>query len=358
MPTDLRARELARLLVRYSLKVKKGESVVINGSNEAEDFIVALYKEIILKGAHPILHVDFPGLKPFFLKYAKKHQLEKFPDHFDYMVKNSQKYISINTVGNTRELTNTNPKKITIREQVEYPIINYIKDERAKIWRCTVGFPCSALAQEAEMSLVEYERFVFDACLQDWKKLGKRMNKILKRFKKGKEVHLKGKGVDLKFEINGKKAIADKGEQNMPGGEVFMAPIRESLQGWIKFDYPAIRDGKEVTDIELKFKDGKIIEAKAEKNEDFLKQMIATDKNSSYIGEFGIGCNPAVDKFTKNLLFDEKLNGTIHLAIGSAYKENGGGNDSAIHWDIVKDMKKAKIILDGRVIQKNGKWKI
>lgn len=358
MPTDLRTRELAKLVVDYSLRIKKNENVVISGSIEAQDFISALYKEIILKGAHPILRVSLPGLTPFFYKHASKEQIEKFPEHFDFIVKNAQKYISISTESNTRELTEIKPEKITARQKIVQPITDYIVNEKSKIRRCTVGFPCMALAQEAEMSLVDYENFVYSSCLQDWKKIGKFMDKILARFKKGRSVHLIGENVNLEFEINGKKAVADKGEENMPGGEIFMAPVRESLQGWIKFEYPAIRDGKEVTGIYLKFQNGKVVEARAEKNEDFLKQMLATDKNSSYVGEFGIGVNPLINKFTKNLLFDEKIDGTIHLALGMAYKENGGGNDSAIHWDIVKNMKKAKIILDGKVIQEKRRWKI
>ncbi len=358
MPTDLRTRALAKLVVDYSLRVKKDENVVISGSTEAQDFIIALYKEIILKGAHPILRIGLPNLTPFFYKHAKKHQIEKFPEHFDYIVKNAQKYVSIDAEFNLKELTNVDSEKITTRRKLVDPILNYISNEKDKIRRCLVAFPCMSYAQEAEMDFIDYENFVYAVCLQDWKKLGKRMGKILKRFKKGKEVHLKGENVDLRFEIHGKKAIADKGEENMPGGEIFMAPVRESLQGWIKFEYPAIRHGNEVKGIYLKFKDGKVIEAKADKNEDFLKAMLATDKNASYVGEFGIGLNPALNKFTKRGLFDEKINGTIHLALGRAYKENGGGNDSAIHWDIIKDMKKAKIVLDGKIIQNKGKWKI
>ncbi len=137
-----------------------------------------------------------------------------------------------------------------------------------------------------------------------------------------------------------------------------MAPVRNSLNGWIKFDYPAIESAKEVVDIYLEFQNGKVVKATASKNEDFLKEMLNTDENASYVGEFGIGMNPKVTKFTKNLLFDEKMGGTIHLALGAAYKENGGGNDSAIHWDIVKSMKNAKIVLDGKVVQENTKWKI
>ena len=358
MPLDLRTQKLAKLIVNYSLQIKAGENVITSGSREAEDFIVALYKEVILKKAHPILRVNIPGLSNFFYKHATKEQIEKFPDHFDYMVKNAQKYIEISTENNTKELTDCDSKKITAREKVMHPISDYIVNEKPHIYRVTVGFPCQALAQEAEMSLIDYENFVYNSCLQDWNILGKKIDKILSKFKKGNKIHLIGENVDLKFDIHGQKAVADKGEENMPGGEIFMAPIRESLNGYIKFEYPAIRNGKEVTGIFLKFENGKVIESKADKNEDFLKQMIATDENASYVGEFGIGCNPKINRFTKDLLFDEKINGTIHLALGMAYKENGGGNDSAIHWDIVKDMKKAKIILDRKIIQENGVWKI
>jgi len=358
MPIDLRCQKLAKLLVNYSVKVKRGENVILSGDTEAQDLLIALYKEVILVGAHPILRISLPNLNPFFYKYAQKHQIEKYPDYFDYTIKNAQKYIGINTESNTKELSQCDPKKITARQKIMKPISDYVCNSKPKIYRVTAGFPCSALAQEAEMSLADYEHFVYSACLQDWNKLGKKIDKVLKKFKKGKKVHLIGENVDLKFEIHGDKALADKGEENMPGGEVFMAPIRKSLNGWIKFEYPAIRNGKEVTGIYLKFKDGKVIENKADKNEDFLKEMLETDENSSYVGEFGIGMNPKINIFTKELLFDEKIGGTIHLALGSAYKENGGGNDSAIHWDIVKDMKKAKIILDGKVIQDKGKWKI
>ena len=358
MPLDLRTQKLAKIVVDYSVNIRSGENVVISGSVEAQDFIVALYKEIILKGAHPILRIGLPGLSPFFYKYAKKHQIEKFPEHFDYLVKNSQKYIGIITETNTRELTSVDSKKIMERQKVTRPISDYIVNEKPKIYRCTVGFPCLALAQEAEMSLVDYENFVYSACLQDWKKQGKEIDKILKKFKKGRKVHLKGEGVDLNFEIHGKLAVADKGEENMPGGEIFMAPLRESLNGWIKFEYPAIYSGKEVTGIYLRFENGKVIESRADKNEDLLSEVLKTDENSSYVGEFGIGCNPKINKFTKELLFDEKINGTIHLALGMAYKENGGGNDSAVHWDIVKDMHKAQIVLDGKVVQDKGIWKI
>jgi len=356
MAKDPRTTKLAKLVVNYFLKVKDDSNVIISASTEAADFVTALYKAVLEADAHPPLRLTLPGLGPIFYKYAKEHHIKKFPDIFQYTVKHADYFIGVDTENNTREMANVDPKKMTDRQIVTRPITDYIVNEREKIRRSTVGYPCVALAQEAEMSLDEYEDFVFAACLQNWDKLGKEIKKILKKFQKGKKVHLLGRGVDLKFEIHGDKAKDDLDGDNIPCGEIFMAPVRESLEGWIKFDYPAIESGKEVTDIRLEFKKGKVVKFNASKNKNFLKQMLSTDKNASYVGEFGIGMNPKIKKFTKNLLFDEKIGGTIHLALGMAYKENGGGNNSAIHWDIVKDMRRAKIILDGKIVQEKGKW--
>jgi len=355
---DIRIIKLAKLVVNYSLQTKHDENVIISGGTEASEFITALYKEVLYAGGHPILRLNLPGLAPIFYKYAKDHHIKNFPKYFDYQVKNAEKYIGINTESNTRELTSADPKKIVERQKIVRPITDYIVNTRDKIRRCSVGFPCMALAQDAEMSLDDYEDFVFRACLQDWQKVGKDIDKVLKKIKSAKKVCLLGKNVNLKFDIRGKLADADRGEENMPGGEVFVAPVRESAEGWIKFEYPAIEAGNEVDGIYLEFQKGKVVKAKASKNQKFLHSMLNVDENASYLGEFGIGLNPKIKKFTKNLLFDEKIGGTIHLALGMAYKENGGGNDSTIHWDIVKDMKKAKIVLDGKVIQENGKWKL
>lgn len=357
MPVDMRARKLAQQTVRYSVAVKPGDKVILSGGSEAIPFLVELYKEVILQKGLPIVKVGLPDINDFFYKHATKEQLAHFPDYWMDTVKQADCYIGVNTSLNTRELSNCDSEIMTARAKRMWPISDYVCNTRDKIRRCTVAYPVRALAQDAEMSLTEYENFVYGACLQDWKKIGKEMDKLGRKFAKGKEIHLIGEGIDLKFSIEGKNCICSKGEENMPDGEMFMAPVRESLNGWINFDYPSVRDGKEVTDIELKFKDGKVVECSASKNEDFLKEMLAVDENASYVGEFGIGFNKKVNKFTKDLLFDEKIGGTIHLALGCAYKDNGGGNDSAIHWDIVKSMKKAKIVMDGKTIQDCGKWK-
>src|SRR3989344_3309199 len=359
---DPRIRKLAQQTVRYSLNVKPETNVIISGGEEAKEFILELYKEVILRGAYPIVNITLNGMNDFYYKYASKEQLEKFPELQMHQIKNSQYYIGINTTDNTKELSNVDPKKIVSRRKVTKPISDYIVNsaDKKEGWmkRVTIGFPCNSLAQEAGMSLNEYENFVFNACLIDWKTYGKRMDKLSYIFEKGNNVHLLGNGVDLKFSIKGKNCVPDKGEENMPGGEVFMAPVRESVSGWINFDYPRIVNGNLISGVKMKFENGKIVEFSAEKGEEFLKELLNADENAKYVGEFGVGCNPGIKKYTNDLLFDEKLDGTIHLALGMAYKQNGGGNDSAIHLDIVKDMKNAKIILDGRVIQENGKWKI
>ncbi|MBU0957412.1 MAG: aminopeptidase [Nanoarchaeota archaeon] len=355
---DKRVEKLAKLVIDWSVFVKKDENVMISASEDAKEFVKALYKAVLKKGAYPQLKYSPEGLTPIYYENASMEQIGKFPEIHDMVVKKIQKYIGIGTGDDRKEMEKLDPKKVAMRTKITNPISSYVVNEKPKIYRCSMGFPSKKLAKEAGMSLKNYSNFLYGACLQDWKKESKRMKKILDKFKKGKEVHLIGKGVDLKMKIHGKKAVMDDGKENMPGGEIFMAPVRNSLKGYIKFEWPSIRDGKEVKDIYLRFKGGKVVKEKASKNLKFLTTMLNTDKNARYVGELGIGMNPKVTKPTNELLFDEKIGGTIHLALGMAYKENGGGNDSAIHWDIVKDMKHAKIVLDGKVVQERGKWKV
>ena len=355
--TDERVKKLAKVVVDYSVYVKKGESVIVSGGVESAPLIKEIYKRIIDKGAFPQMNIGLSGLGHYYYKNASKEQLKNFPKIFDFQVKNAQAFIGIGAPLNTREFANIDGRKIAIRSKVTQPITDYIVNEKKKIRRVSLGFPTNALAQDAEMSLSEYEDFLYGACLQDWKKLSKRMHKIKKVLDKGKVFHIVGEDTDLKIGIKGRPFVVDDGKENMPGGEIFNAPLEKTAEGHIRFSYPAIRSGKEVTNIYLEFKKGKVVKATADKNQDFLRKMIKTDKGSEYLGEIGIGFNDKVTKFTKNLLFDEKLSKTIHLALGMAYTECGGTNKSALHWDIVKDLhKNGRIYLDGKVVNKNGKW--
>ena len=359
MPVDLRTRKLAQLAVKFCVEAKKGDKVIITGSAESLPFLQELYKAVILNGSIPIVRILLPDVDDFFYKHANKEQLEEFPQYWMDTIKGAQCYIRAETTSNTRELTSADAKKVAKRRELLNPISSYVCNTREKIKRVTIAYPCPAMAQEASMSLSEWEDFVYSACLQDWSKIKHYAVKLKNIFKEGSKVEIIGENVNLKMRVHGKKAFSDLDKvENMPAGEFFMAPFRESMEGEITFDYPRIVSGKRVAGVYFKFSKGKIIEFDAEEGKEFLGEMLKTDENSSFIGELGIGFNPRITRYSNNLLFDEKIDGTIHLAIGAAYRENGGGNDSAIHEDFVKSMRKAKIIVDGKIIQENGKWKI
>jgi aminopeptidase len=356
---DPRIAEAAKIIVDYSVKVKKDEYVVVSGGTEAGELMKEIYRLILKKGAYPSLRVGLPGTSYIYYTNASEEQLKKFPEIYFNEIKHTQKYIGIISDSNTRELANIDPKKIAMRGKVTHKISDYVCNEKDKIRRCTTIFPTEALAQDAEMSLEEYQKFVFDSMIQDWETLGKRFRHIRDVLNRTKEIRIVGEDTDIKMRVYNKSFVADCGEENFPGGEIFCAPEPKSVEGHIRFTYPAIRDGVEVVNIYAKFKEGKCVKATADKNEKFLLAMLDMDNGSRYIGELGIGMNPKVNQFTKELLFDEKIGGTIHLAFGMAYKECGEPNKSALHWDIVKDLRKnGKIIADGKVVQKNGKWLI
>lgn len=355
--TDQRIKKFAQILIDYSIFVKKGENVIISAGSLADELVLEVYKNVIKKGAYPLPEISLPGMSKLYFENASEEQLKKFPELSMHKIKHSQKYLGIYAPKDTRELRDIDPKKIGIREKVTNPLSDYVVNEKKKIRRCSTDFPTPALAKDAGMSYEAFKNFFFNAANQDWVKESKRLKKIHSLFKGANIIHIKAPGTDLKMSVKGRPLIVDDGKENMPGGEMFYAPIKESVEGHIKFTYPAVRSGKEVRGIRIEFKKGKVVKAKATKNEKFLKEMINLDKGSKYVGELGIGCNKKINRFTKNLLFDEKIGGTIHLALGMAYKECKGDNKSALHWDIVCDLRKnGQIIADGKVIQNNGRW--
>ncbi|MFZ3073387.1 MAG: aminopeptidase, partial [Thermodesulfobacteriota bacterium] len=221
------------------------------------------------------------------------------------------------------------------------------------------NFPTQALAQEADMSFAEYEDFLYGATNIDWGKVKKEEEKLKRVLDAGKEVRIVGVDTDLKISIKGRKAIACYGERNMPDGEVFLSPIEDSAEGYVYYEMPAIYQGREVTGIRLRFRKGKVVEASADKNEAFLLQMLDTDKGARFLGELGVGVNYGIQQFSKDILFDEKIGGTVHLAVGRSYEEAGGKNKSAIHWDMIKDLRRnGAIYIDGKPVQRNGRFLI
>jgi aminopeptidase len=216
------------------------------------------------------------------------------------------------------------------------------------------------------MSLRDYADFVYQATFADqddpvgaWQKIHDEQQRLVDWLVGKQQVTVKGPNVDLRLSVEGRTFINADGEKNMPSGEIFTSPVEDSANGWIRFTYPAIAGGREVEGIELQFKDGKVVSAKAEKNEDYLNTMLDTDESARYLGEFAIGTNYGIQKFTKSILFDEKIGGTMHLAIGGGFIEAGGENQSAIHWDMICDMRDdSEIHMDGELFYKNGEFKV
>ncbi|MEM2935780.1 MAG: aminopeptidase [Candidatus Bathyarchaeia archaeon] len=349
---DPRISEHARILVEYSTKVREGDRVVIQINDYGRELATEVYKEAARRGASPlIIMVPTEALRGYY-ELAPEEYLQVFPEHYYELVKASDVFIHILSEENTRYLSNVDPKRISVRSLAT----KKITDERLKKRWCVTQFPTPAQAHEAEMSLREYEDFLYSAVLRDWKKEAEKMNRLRQIMNKADTVQIIGDETDLTMAIRGRNAVVSDGTHNLPGGEVFTAPLEDSVNGEIFFDLPAIKYGREVTGIRLKFAKGEIVNYSANKNEDLLRAMINTDEGSKRLGELGIGTNRGINRFTKNILFDEKMAGTIHLALGNAYKECGGTNQSAIHWDMIKTMKTGKILLDGENIQEKFKW--
>jgi aminopeptidase len=351
---DPRVKKLAEILVNYSIKIKKGDLIELNFGIDAKELVLEVYKLILKKRAYPIVHAGVQGFTYTYYKNASQEQLARFPKLAMIEAKMAHGSINVGAAYNTKELTRINPKKIAIRRKITKRIHDeYIKKDNWVICE----FPTNSLAQDAEMSLEEFEDFVYTATNQDWKKESKKQIKLKKTLDKGKQVRITAEDTDLTFSIKGRESIMCDGHRNMPDGEVFIAPVENSTEGYIKYTYPAIRGGREVSGIFLRFHKGKVVEVKAEKGEAFLKEMIKTDKGSSKLGEFGIGVNYNIKQFIKQILFDEKIGGTVHLALGMAYPQGGGRNKSAVHWDMIKDLRRGgKLFIDGKLIQKNGKF--
>lgn len=351
---DPRIKKVADILVNYSTKVKKGETVLIDAQYEAKDLVLEIYKLVLKKGAFPKVNLGLPGAAYNYFKLASDEQIKAFPKIRKYEIDNCDVIISIGAEENTRELTSIDPKRMSARSRVLKPISDVIHEKKRWV---IFEYPTNALAQDAEMSLEEFEDFVYSACIKDWNAESKKQDKLKAIIDKGSKVRIVGKDTDLTFSIKGRKGVKCDGDFNMPDGEVFTTPVEDSTNGYISYSFPAIRSGKEVDGIRLWFKDGKVVKATAEKNEKLLHAMINTDPGAKRLGEFGIGVNFGIKKFVKQILFDEKIGGTIHLALGMSFKEALGRNKSAIHWDMIKDLRDGgELYVDGRLIQKDGRF--
>lgn len=356
--TDPRVEKQARVIVETSLKFKKGESCVVVGDFAAKPLMLKVYELLIKKGAKTVrLHWTSEELSEIYYKNASQKQIETYPELDDYEMRKVDCYVRISSSTNTRALTNIDAKKISLRQKVTRPISDYrVKNTRWVVTR----FPSDAQAQEADMSLSEYEDFVFSAINDvNWQKIYKSQEKLAKLLTKTNKVHIVGPETDIYLGKKGRRAVNAGGEYNMPDGEVFTSVVENDANGIITYTFPAIYMGKEFHSVKLEFKNGKVVKATAEKGEKDLNKILDMDSGSRTIGELGIGNNFAIKKFTKDILFDEKIGGTIHLALGKGYEETDSKSKSALHWDMIKDLRQGgELWFDDKLVQKNGKWLI
>jgi aminopeptidase len=353
---DVRIAKTADILVNYSTKVKKGDRVIISSDIAAKPLVLEIYKACLRAGAASVrVNFDSYEFGEIFYCEASADQLGYFPVVSNFEIKNTDCFIAIHAPTNLRALSGIDSAKMAARMKVTKAISDYRVEKTRWV---IANFPTEALAQEADMSLSAYSDFVFSAVNKvDWKKLGKRQEVIRRRIDRAKVVRILAPGTDLILNITGRKAVNCAGEFNMPDGEVFTSAIENSAEGIITYSYPAIFMGREFEEVKLLFKKGKVIKTEAKKGADALNKILDMDKGARRIGELGFGNNYQIKTFSKDILFDEKMGGTIHIALGRGYKETLSKNVSSLHWDMICDLRnKGEIWFDKTRVQKNGKW--
>jgi len=362
--------KLAKLAVNYAVGVKKGQRVAVVGPTIAEELFQAIYVEVLKAGGQPLLLPTVEGMQELLYKYGSEEQLLYVDDIKISIFKDFDCFINIFGDYNPKKLSLVDPKKVAKSRSSpgNLEAMNYYMERSAKgefNW-VVVPFPCNAFAQEANMDLFSYSDFVQKALrldkedpVKEWRAVEKKQDLIVEILNTIDKIHVISEDTDLILSVKGRKWINCCGHLNLPDGEVFTSPLEDSANGHIRFTYPGIYGGREIENIYLEFKNGKVTKATASKAEDLLHELIAIE-NADILGEFAIGTNYGITDFTKNMLFDEKMGGTLHCALGRSPPETGAKNISAIHWDILKDMSSpgSKVIADGKVIYEEGQWKI
>jgi aminopeptidase len=369
---DPRINKVAEILVNYSTEVKKGDLVMIHWYDPVtEPLALAVYEHVLKAGGNAVFRIgpdQWFEAGEILYKYGSEQQHDFMDPAFNWLMNNIDVRLALRGFANTKTLSNVNPAAVTRYQRANAPTQRAFMDRQGRgemRWALT-QFPTHASAQDAEMSLSEYEDFVYGACmvhlddpLSYWRTKSAEQQRLIDWLKGHDKVEVKGENVDLTLSIKDRVFINADGKRNFPDGEIFTGPVEKSVQGWVKFTYPAVKDAREVDGVEIRFEDGKAAKATATKGEDFLNAMLDTDAGSRYLGEFAIGTNERIQQFTRNILFDEKIGGTIHMAFGSGYPNTGSVNQSAIHWDMICDMRSGgEIWVDGELFYENGVFKI
>jgi aminopeptidase len=366
--TDPRVDKLADVLVNYSVAVQPGDRVLLRGDATAAPLLKAVYARTLQAGGHPLVVASLPGMEELLFRYASDEQLRHVPEPFKLAMETYD--VTVNAMGtaNTKALSGVDPARVVLRNRAQAALMKTFMQRSAsgELRWVTTLFPTNAYAQDAEMDLSDYEDFVYGACLPDmddpvgyWRRFSARQQKIVDWLRGKERVHVVGPETDLHLSVAGRVFVNCDGHENMPDGEVFTGPVEDSVEGHVHFSYPAIYQAREVTGVRLWFEHGRVVKASADKNEDFLLQALDTDPGSRYVGEFAIGTNEGITRFTRQILFDEKINGSFHMALGAGYPETGSQNESAIHWDMICDLRDGgEIWVDDELLYQDGKFAI
>lgn len=351
---DKRWQALGEVLVHYSTNVQPGDRVMI-AMTELETYALAhaVYEATIRAGGYPQIQLLSESLRRTVLKYGNPDQHRWVPEIEAYGMDWADIYVGLRGAHDLHEL-NEVPVDALAANQNAIGKISTMRWQKTR-W-CLVRVPNEAFAQQAETDLETIEEMFFDACLMDYRVASKRWHEQAAKLAGAQQVHVIGRETDLEFSVEGRKWLVFDGRINMPDGEIYTAPVNKTLNGKIYFEFPGVLSGKLMHDIRLEWRDGELIHASASTHEEYLHQIIKTDAGSSLLGEFALGMNPHVNRFCKDMLIDEKIGGTIHIALGRAYPECGGINQSNIHWDIVKDLRQeGAVYVDGKPILENGR---
>jgi aminopeptidase len=362
--------KIAKLVVNYSVDVKKGDHVFIRSFPFCTDMHTEIIKEVLKAGGHPFLMLKDLSMTELFFKFANNDQIS-YVDPFELFVyENFNKLIYIDAETNTKGMEKIDPVKLAkfsaAPQRKQNREIFEDRSVKGELLWVLLPYPCDAHAQEAGMDKFTYQELIEKALMLDkedpaaeWRKVKVEQQRLVEILNKVNRIQVVGEDTDLQFSVKGRTWSNCCGDCNLPDGEVFTGPIEDSINGHIRFTYPGVYDGRDIENIYLEFNNGKVVKSTATKGEEYLHEILKVD-GADGVGEFAIGTNYNITEFIKNMLFDEKIGGTLHMALGRGYKETGSMQASAIHWDILKDMKKpgSKITADGKVIYKEGKWKI
>jgi aminopeptidase len=366
---DPRFNKMAQVIVNYSLGVQPGQWVYVWSQTPAAPLMIEIYREVLKAGGNAFLRADLPGAQEVLYAHGNDAQLSQVSPVDALSVEEGKfdAYVRIVADVNTRRLSGVDPAKMALTAKASGAILDRrLKRAAAGTYKWLVTqFPTEAHAMDADMSLTEYAEFLFAACQVNgddpvgaWRAFRDRQARFVDFLNGRKTLTARGANFDLTMRIDGRTFVSSHGLRNFPDGEIYTGPVEDSVAGWVRISHPAVYQSREVIGAELRFEQGKITRATAAKGEDFLNSVLDTDAGARYLGEFAIGTNDGITRFSRSILFDEKIGGTIHLAAGRSYETTGGKNQSTVHWDMITDARDAEIAADGDIFYRNGKFVI